>query len=348
MRGASFANVDWRWAPRVVVVTAVAAATGISGQVAQAAEAKEQPASGSYAVVAQSGEHTAATGRLPISARIARARKPIQRIEPEPEPVVIKPVPRVPFPEAEALVEAAGQATTEPTHDEQAGPSTDAAAGTAVTSDVTAETPAVDVANAGESVSADAGTTATDEPATLPAHDQTADDSATPGRLQPGFSYPLSVLWPFTSAEERAAILAGPARRHEEPGRLAVEEPRVTLEVTESQPLATRGTPIEWRLRLCNTGGEPAREVAAMLFFAEGIEPVAASGQMASLAAGEVRFHPLESLGPGETVELVVTGVATEPGSVAYRAEVLSGDLPEAVASEGEVQVTDGRPEIRQ
>ena len=78
----------------------------------------------------------------------------------------------------------------------------------------------------------------------------------------------------------------------------------------------------------------------AVLFFADGIEPVAASGATASLGAGEVRFDPLETLAPGEIVELQVTGVGTSSGDVQYRAEVVSSDLPETIAHDGVIQVT--------
>lgn len=139
-----------------------------------------------------------------------------------------------------------------------------------------------------------------------------------------GFLYPPSVV--ADSGANAPARLAAPA---------------VTLQVTESLPQATRGGAIEWRLKLCNTGSEPATNVTAVLFFADGIEPVAATGATASLAAGEVRFEPLEALGPGEIVELQVTGVGTSAGDVQYRAEVVSSDLHEAIAQDGVIQVTD-------
>ena len=138
-----------------------------------------------------------------------------------------------------------------------------------------------------------------------------------------GFLYPPSVV--ADSGANAPAQLAAPA---------------ITLQVTESLPEAQRGGHIEWRLKLCNAGSEPATDVHAVLFFADGIEPVAASGATASLGAGEVRFDPLETLGPGEIVELQVTGVGTSSGDVQYRAEVVSSDLPETIAHDGVIQVT--------
>lgn len=138
-----------------------------------------------------------------------------------------------------------------------------------------------------------------------------------------GFLYPPSVV--ADSGANAPPQLASPA---------------ITLQITESLPEARRGGAIEWQLKLCNTGSEPATNVTAVLFFADGIEPVAASGATASLAAGEVRFAPLETLGPGEIVELQVTGVGTSSGDVEYRAEVVSSDLPKAIAHDGVIQVT--------
>jgi len=123
-----------------------------------------------------------------------------------------------------------------------------------------------------------------------------------------------------------------------EPAQLAA--PAVKLQITESPKKAAQGGAIDWRLELCNVGSEPATNVTAVLFFAEGIEPVAASGAAASLAAGEVRFDPLETLQPGEIVELLVTGVGTGSGTVRYRAEVVSGELENAISQDGVVQVS--------
>lgn len=123
-----------------------------------------------------------------------------------------------------------------------------------------------------------------------------------------------------------------------EPARLAA--PAVTLQITESPTKAAQGGAIDWRLELCNVGSEPATDVTAVLFFAEGIEPVAASGAAASLAAGEVRFEPLETLKPGEIVELLVTGVGTGSGNVRYRAEVVSYELENAISQDGVVEVS--------
>ena len=114
----------------------------------------------------------------------------------------------------------------------------------------------------------------------------------------------------------------------------------LTLLVAGPREPVVQGGTIEWRLVLHNPGSQPVRKASVLLFFADGLEPVAASGHPAALAAGEVRFDALASLAPGETVELLVTGRGIGAGSVAYRAEVLVADEPEIVAHDGLVQIS--------
>lgn len=217
-------------------------------------------------VVAQSTEATAATGSLPISARIARARRPIQVI-----------------PDAT----------------------------------IAAETPA----SAAETVRQNARLPAS------PAHVAEPAAAAPAAPSSESFTYPASVAEGLPASSKPAAAPITPAAP-------------VSLRVLEPMTKAAFGQPIEWRLHVCNNGSEPVGSVTAMLFFAEGIEPVAASGSEASLAAGEVRFAPLALLGPGETVELLITGVGTSAGPVAYRAELVVAGSDDVVAEDGVVQVT--------
>ncbi len=217
-------------------------------------------------VIAQSTVATAATGRIAISSRIARARRPIQ-VMPAASPAVDNAL-AAPDRSDTPPAAVAASGTPDPTKDAAAGP-----------------------------------------------------------RVE-GFTYPMSVADGLPTTSE-----------HESSGR-ASSAPAVSLRVLEPMAKISEGSPIEWRLQLANTGSEPLEGVTAWLFFAEGIEPVAASGSEAALAAWEVRFAPLASLGPGETVELLVTGVSTAAGEVAYRAEVIAAGSNDPVAEEGFVRVT--------
>lgn len=250
------------------------------------------------AVVARSSQETAATGRRPISSRLASARKPISIPQPAPETAATAPLAAAAddMPRPTALAELA-----------------------ALAGDATAE-----AVVAPETGLADAATT---EPAMQP----TLPEPAIQPTLEAAPVAPVRVgglLYPPSVVSDSGA---------NEPARLPAAD--IRLQVTESHPQAVRGGAIEWRLELCNTGSEPAANVTAVLFFAEGIEPVAASGAAASLAAGEVRFDPLQTLGPGEIVELQVTGVGTGAGEVPYRAEVVSSSQQDPIAQDGSIQV---------
>ena len=259
-----------------------------------------------YSIVAQSTIDTAATGRRPISTRIALARQPISVVPAPSEQPAVQAVAE-PAATESAVVEQAVAGARSP-HDQPLGYHT-------------LEALAAEPARAVPHTAALAS-----EPAAL----QPAVGTEEPGPVSVGgFSYPASV----------GGELPVPGK----PGLLPPATSTVTLRVSEPEFKATRGETIEWRLQLCNAGSEPAHNVSAMLFFAEGIEPVAASGGEASLATGEVRFDTLATLSPGEVVELLVTGIGTEAGAIQYRAEVVSSDQPEPIAQDGVVQVTAGR-----
>lgn len=259
-----------------------------------------------YSVVAQSDIETAATGRRPISTRIALARQPISVVPAVPEQPPLETIAEQAAAEAAAVNQPV--AAAERSSDQPLGYQT-------------LEALAAEPARPVPHVAA-----LTSEPAAVP---PVAETDQTPLLSVGGLAYPASA----------ASKLPVPGK----PGLLPPATSAVTLRVSESHPETTEGEAIEWRLQLCNAGSEPAHNVSAMLFFAEGIEPVAASGGEASLATGEVRFDTLASLGPGEIVELLVTGIGTEAGAVQYRAEVISSAQPEPIAQDGVVQVTAGR-----
>lgn len=268
--------------------TAVAASLLVNAGLA----APPQPVAST--IVARSSEVTAATGRRPISARIALARKPISIPQPPATPPAEEEIPDI---QALAHLSILG-AHTPPTLTSEGA------------SEATQSQPE-DVVEPLEAASVAAFQTV---------------PQATVG----GLLYPPSVV----------------ANAHSlEPGMFSAAS-AVTLNVEESQPRATLGDTIEWRLKLCNTSNEPVTDVTAVLYFAEGIEPVAAGGAEASLAAGEVRFRLPETLTPGEVVELQVTGIGTNSGNIPYRAEVATNKLPKTVAQDGIVQVT-GSPQDR-
>lgn len=114
--------------------------------------------------------------------------------------------------------------------------------------------------------------------------------------------------------------------------------PRLLIDCEESTVDARQGESIRWRITIRNTGAT-AHHVVPTLYFAEGIEPLAAAGHGHSLATGEAKFSPVASLGEDDSIQLEVTGRAARPGAVAYRIEVGCRDLPGHVAREAVILV---------
>ncbi len=114
--------------------------------------------------------------------------------------------------------------------------------------------------------------------------------------------------------------------------------PRLLIDCEESTVDARQGESVRWRITIRNAGAT-AHHVVATLYFAEGIEPLAAAGHGHSLATGEAKFSPVASLGEDDSIQLEVTGRAARPGAVAYRIEVGCRDLPGHVAREAVILV---------
>jgi hypothetical protein len=284
--------------------------TGFCGSVATAM-AIGLPASGASAgalenhptraVVARSTEQTAATGRQPLSARLTLARQAVNFRETDGAHVSEAVQDATP---AEYPHRSERQAT-------DAGPDSVAMESEVVNSEQAADD-----------------------------RERIVDGRSAALQSSGGFFYPPSITagLPVHDASETTQMQprmnAGPRSRSGNPDAAAL-----AFEVTKSQPKAPQGAVVEWCLRLSNMGSEPANDISAVLFFAEGIEPVAASGSQAAIAAGEVRFAPLSQLAAGETVELQVTGICVSPGDIAYRAEVGFSEDAQLTAHDGMVQV---------
>lgn len=142
---------------------------------------------------------------------------------------------------------------------------------------------------------------------------------------------------PSPAGTASAAVQKGPesvaARPNSRPN-----VPRLRIECEESTIESRRGDTVTWRVKVRNAG-TVAHGVLVTLYFAEGIEPTTAGGQAHKISAGEVRFSPVETLGPHDAIELQVTGKAVQAGAVAYRVEVGCREVPGNVAHEAVVLV---------
>lgn len=280
-------------------------------------------------VVAQSTESTAGTGRRPIAERIAASNLPSR-------PVVAEPLAADdgPLAEAAALATALDEEPA-PQRRPARGARTPAAAKTAAVVQAAAETGSPRKASAagGARQAAATSKTASTRAPSRPAETDKARllkrvDGALAGQASP--SAPTA-LAPAASAAARPigseATAPGPAR------------PRLEFDVRESRSTVEEGEQIVMRIAVRNVGGVAAERVTAALFFAEGVEPVKAIGHAAEVKPGEVRLATVPELAPGSSVDVLVTAVGTQTGSVAYRAELACGHLPGLIAREGAVKV---------
>ena len=311
----------------------IAVLTALASFCALKASAGQPAAPRRYSIVAQSSKATAATGRRPISQRIAASNLPLlipirEGCNEHGCPAPTAATPHVQPPVAEDAV------------DEQAPPSepapqtmlseTDDAEADAVEAEVAEAATETETNTAPTTTPDDAAVTAA-EPEPIPAETQATDS------LLERVKTALAAKRQHADAQEEAA-----AAPPEQP--LAGVPARLEFNVRESRSLVKEGEQIVMRLAVRNVGGEPAAQVNATLFFAEGMEPVQAIGHSAEVYPGEVRFGTVEAIQPGDSVDLLVTAIGTRPGSVTYRGELECSQLGGRIAREGSVTIRPRKP----
>jgi hypothetical protein len=311
----------------------IAVLTALASFCALKASAGQPAAPRRYSIVAQSSKATAATGRRPISQRIAASNLPLlipirEGCNEDGCPAPTAATPHVQPPVAEDAV------------DEQAPPSepapqtmlseTDDAEADAVEAEV-AEAVTETETNTAPTTTPDHSAVTAAEPEPIPAETQATDS------LLERVKTALAAKRQHADAQEEAA-----AAPPEQP--LAGVPARLEFNVRESRSLVKEGEQIVMRLAVRNVGGEPAAQVNATLFFAEGMEPVQAIGHSAEVYPGEVRFGTVEAIQPGDSVDLLVTAIGTRPGSVTYRGELECSQLGGRIAREGSVTIRPRKP----
>lgn len=321
--------------PRTASIQAllIAVLTALASFCALKASAGQPAAPRRYSIVAQSSKATAATGRRPISQRIAASNLPLlipiregcdEHGCPAPTgatPIVPPPVAEEPANETAASDGPAPQTMLSETDDAEA----DAFKAESVEAVAETET------NTAPTTTPDDSAVTAAEPAPLPAETQAA------GALLERVKTALAAKQQRVEAQAEAAASAP-----EQP--LAGVPARLEFNVRESRSLVKEGEQIVMRLAVRNVGGEPAAQVNATLFFAEGMEPVQAIGHSAEVYPGEVRFGTVEEIQPGDSVDLLVTAIGTRPGSVTYRGELECSQLGGRIAREGSVMIRPRKP----
>ena len=289
----------------------------------------EQP----YSIVAQSNETTAATGRLPLAKRIVASGLPIliparaesMAVQSEPlktaeasEATPLAPLPPEPLPvpppvEVEQPADTMRQVLLK----------------------------RVKVALAG--MPRPVGS------ASPPAH-FTAFEAALVE--EPAVEEPAAEE-PAAAVETAVTLEDAPAYQTQHDADVLIETHRPSAEVPawlefdvrESRSIVKEGERVVMRIAVRNVGGAPAEGLTTRLFFAEGVEPIHATGQAAVVSPGEVQFQTLDSLAPGNSVHLLVTAIGTHPGNVVYRGELQCRQLSGSLAREGSVTVSPRDPQ---
>lgn len=318
----------------------IAVLTALASFCALKASAGQPAAPRRYSIVAQSSKATAATGRRPLSQRIAASNLPLLIPIREdcnehgcPAPGSATPFVKPPVGE-EAPSEQAAPHEDEPRS--EAAPQ----AMLSDTDDAEAEAAQAE-ADVLEAVAA---------PESNPAPTTTPDDSAVaavepePVPAAPAADALLERVKTALAAKQQQAKAQEEAAPSPPEQPLAGVPARLEFNVRESRSLVKEGEQIVMRLAVRNVGGEPAAQVNATLFFAEGMEPVQAIGHSAEVYPGEVRFGTVKEIQPGDSVDLLVTAIGTRPGSVTYRGELECSQLGGRIAREGAVTVRPRKP----
>jgi hypothetical protein len=319
----------------------------------------EQPAKQAYSVVAQSSKATAATGRRPLGQRIAASNLPILIPAGDgcsehgcPAPGHKKnPLP-VEAPIAEASEESAA-ALEEPkaveTTQEEELPD-ELAVSTTPSSrppEKLKKTPATRadgslLERVRNALAAKRPTAIAEYPPHLMQHPMPKPVPQTPQALQVADEARTAAA---ETDDETPVTEAPPADAAEHPAAESEAHPlagvpaRLEFDVRESRSRVSEGEQVVMRIAVRNVGGEPAKDVTATLFFADGMEPVQAIGHSAEVYPGEVRFGTVRAIPAGESVDLLVTAIGTRAGSVTYRGELECSQLGGRIAREGAVTI---------
>ena len=326
----------------------------------------EQPAKQAYSVVAQSSKATAATGRRPLGQRIAASNLPILIPAGDgcsehgcPAPGHKKnPLPvEAPIAEASeepaAALEESAAALEEPkaveTTQEEELP--DELAGSTTPSSRPPEklkkTPATRadgslLERVRNALAAKRPTAIAEYPPHLMQHPMPKPVPQTPQALQVADEARTAAA---ETDDETPVAEAPPADAAEHPAAESEAHPlagvpaRLEFDVRESRSRVSEGEQVVMRIAVRNVGGEPAKDVTATLFFADGMEPVQAIGHSAEVYPGEVRFGTVRAIPAGESVDLLVTAIGTRAGSVTYRGELECSQLGGRIAREGAVTI---------
>lgn len=299
----------------------IAALVAAAGLRFTAAPAGEPLPSRTVSIVAQSTKGTAGTGRRPIAERIAASNLPVRAPSAQPP---------LPPDNTDAPVPAEPDVAPELTF-----PDADDSQPVEETAPEVAEYELEFVEHMPKPFDAFRGRLLHRIKGAFATRHRAGMDAVSPEGLAVSSSQPADRGAPQTN-------VADPTVNEASPESLTTPA-RLEFDVHESRSLVGQGEEIVMSIAVRNVGGTTAQRVKATLFFADGIEPVQAIGHTADVLPGEVRFASFPELSPGSSVDLVVTAVGTQPGSVPYRGELACDQLAGLIAREGAVTVQSRR-----
>ncbi len=100
------------------------------------------------------------------------------------------------------------------------------------------------------------------------------------------------------------------------------------LKLTVSDPSGPTalGTNASYEIRIVNQGTKAAERIKVVAQFSEGVEPQEANGGVADIVPGQVLFHPIGRIEPGDELILKIVAKADKAGNHRFRAELTAGD----------------------
>ena len=98
------------------------------------------------------------------------------------------------------------------------------------------------------------------------------------------------------------------------------------LTVNDPRGPTALGVDAIYEVHVVNRGTKAAEGVKIVAQFSEGVEPVEANGGAADIVPGQVLFHPISRIEPGDELVLRIVAKADKAGNHRFRAELVSSD----------------------
>ena len=118
------------------------------------------------------------------------------------------------------------------------------------------------------------------------------------------------------------------------------------LKLTVSDPRGPTALGVDaiYEVHIVNQGTKAAERIKIVAQFSEGVEPIQADGGAADIIPGQVLFHPIARIEPGDEVVLRIIARADKAGNHRFRAELTAGDPDTRLIAEESTYYFDEEP----